>query len=87
MQDHRWIEHFVELQLIEVMILQMLPIQFVSIVNWIQIKCIEVANDFLEKKMESTLSGDKNNWKNDSGTTGAPDLVTAMNDLMNNLMT
>jgi hypothetical protein len=41
MQNHRWIAHFVESQLIEVRMIKMHLIQFVSILNLIQMKLMK----------------------------------------------
>jgi hypothetical protein len=45
MLNHRWIEHFVEFQLIQVMNMKMLLLQFESIVNLIQMKLMKVIHN------------------------------------------
>jgi hypothetical protein len=45
MQNHRWIEHFVELGLIEVMKMRMHTIQFVSSVHLIQMWLMKVIHN------------------------------------------
>jgi hypothetical protein len=44
-QNHQWVEHYVESQLIEVMKIKMQIIQYVSIVNLIQMKWMKVINN------------------------------------------
>jgi arginine utilization protein RocB len=52
-------QHSLELRLIEVMKIEMLQIQFVSNMNLIQRKSIEVGNDLSEKQLSSESRNEK----------------------------